>query len=90
MRFPSSSMVLILKSMPMVVMKEGVQASSQKRSSRHDFPTPVKIRYFSIVFNVTPEILFTRIANEQKLNKVINDRGTGNSLGTLLTLIKKS
>jgi len=27
--------------MPMVVMNEGVQASSQKRSNKHDFPTPV-------------------------------------------------
>lgn len=40
MRFPSNSMVLILKSIPMVVMKEGVHASSQNRSKRHDFPTP--------------------------------------------------
>ena len=39
-RFPSSSIVRILKSMPMVVMKEGVQASSQNRRSRQDFPTP--------------------------------------------------
>lgn len=40
MRFPSSSMVRILKSIPMVVMKLGVQASSQNRRSRHDLPTP--------------------------------------------------
>lgn len=40
MRFPSSSIVRILKSMPMVVMKEGVHASSQKRRSRQDLPTP--------------------------------------------------
>lgn len=39
-RLPSSSIVLILKSMPMVVMNEGVHASSQKRNSRHDLPTP--------------------------------------------------
>lgn len=39
--FPSSSMVRILKSMPIVVIKEGVQASSQNRSRRHDLPTPV-------------------------------------------------
>ena len=39
-RLPSSSIVRILKSMPMVVMKEGVQASSQNRRSRQDFPTP--------------------------------------------------
>ena len=34
-------MVRILKSMPIVVMNEGVHASSQKRSRRHDLPTPV-------------------------------------------------
>lgn len=39
-RLPSSSMVLILKSMPMVVMKEGVKESSLKRSRQHDLPTP--------------------------------------------------
>ena len=33
-------MVRILKSIPMVVMNEGVHASSQNRRSRHDFPTP--------------------------------------------------
>ncbi len=41
MRFPSSSIVRILKSIPMVVMKEGVNESSEKRSNRQDFPTPV-------------------------------------------------
>lgn len=30
----------ILKSMPMVVMKEGVKESSEKRNSKQDFPTP--------------------------------------------------
>lgn len=39
-RLPSSSMVRILKSMPMVVMKEGVKESSLKRSRQHDLPTP--------------------------------------------------
>ena len=39
-RFPSSSMVLILKSMPMVVIKDGVKESSLKRSRQHDLPTP--------------------------------------------------
>lgn len=33
-------MVRILKSIPMVVMKLGVQASSQNRRRRHDLPTP--------------------------------------------------
>lgn len=37
---PSSSIVRILKSMPMVVMKEGVKESSLKRSRQQDFPTP--------------------------------------------------
>ena len=45
-RFPSSSIVRILKSIPMVVMKEGVHASSQNRSSKHDLPTPVKCYVF--------------------------------------------
>lgn len=37
---PSRSMVLILKSMPIVVINEGVKLSSEKRSRQHDFPTP--------------------------------------------------
>ena len=37
---PSISMVRILKSMPMVVMKEGVKESSLKRSRQQDLPTP--------------------------------------------------
>jgi hypothetical protein len=32
--------VRILKSMPIVVMKEGVKESSEKRSRQQDFPTP--------------------------------------------------
>jgi hypothetical protein len=40
-RLPSSSIVRILKSMPMVVMKEGVNESSLKRKRQHDFPTPL-------------------------------------------------
>lgn len=39
-RLPSSSIVLILKSMPIVVMKEGVKESSLKRSKQQDLPTP--------------------------------------------------
>jgi len=42
-RLPSNSIVRILKSIPIVVMKLGVQASSQNRSSKHDFPTPVQV-----------------------------------------------
>lgn len=33
-----------LKSIPMVVMNDGVQASSQNRSRRHDLPTPAENR----------------------------------------------
>ena len=32
-----------LKSMPIVVMNDGVQLSSQKRRRRHDFPTPSEV-----------------------------------------------
>ena len=39
-RLPSSSMVRILKSMPIVVIKDGVHASSQNLNSKQDFPTP--------------------------------------------------
>jgi hypothetical protein len=39
-RLPSSSMVRILKSMPIVVMNEGVKESSLNRSRQHDLPTP--------------------------------------------------
>ena len=33
-------MVRILKSMPMVVMKDGVKESSENRSKQQDLPTP--------------------------------------------------
>jgi hypothetical protein len=33
--------VLTLKSIPIVVMNEGVKVSSQKRRRRHDLPTPL-------------------------------------------------
>ena len=39
-RLPSSSIVRILKSMPMVVMKEGVKLSSLNLNKQHDLPTP--------------------------------------------------
>lgn len=48
-RLPSSSMVRILKSMPIVVMKEGVHASSQNLSRRQDFPTPVGSNIIRVV-----------------------------------------
>lgn len=34
-------MLLILKSMPMVVMNDDVNESSEYRSSRQDLPTPL-------------------------------------------------
>ncbi len=40
---PSSSRFLILKSMPMVVMKVGEKESLAYRSSRHVFPTPLVV-----------------------------------------------
>ena len=39
-RLPSNSIVRILKSIPMVVMKDGVNESSLNRKRQHDFPTP--------------------------------------------------
>lgn len=39
-RLPSSSIVRILKSMPIVVINEGVNESSLKRSRQQDLPTP--------------------------------------------------
>jgi hypothetical protein len=39
-RFPSSSIVRILKSMPIVVIKDGVNESSLNRRRQHDLPTP--------------------------------------------------
>ena len=37
---PSSSIVRILKSIPIVVIKDGVNESSLNRSKQHDLPTP--------------------------------------------------
>ena len=39
-RLPSNSIVRILKSIPIVVMKEGVNESSEKRSNKQLLPTP--------------------------------------------------
>ena len=63
MRLPSSSIVRILKSIPIVVIKEGVHASSQKRRRRQDLPTPDNLRN-----RVNVGVLQrTGIADEQKL-----------------------
>ena len=44
MRFPSNSMFLILKSIPMVVINVGENESLAYLSNRHVFPTPVRHR----------------------------------------------
>ena len=63
MRLPSSSIVRILKSIPIVVIKEGVHASSQKRRRRQDLPTPDNLRN-----RVNVGVLQrTGIADEQEL-----------------------
>ena len=38
-RLPSNSIVLILKSIPIVVINDGVNESSLKRNNKHDLPT---------------------------------------------------
>jgi hypothetical protein len=43
-------MVRILKSMPMVVMNEGVNESSLKRSRQHDLPTPESPMRSSLIY----------------------------------------
>ena len=40
----------ILKSMPMVVMNEGVNESSLKRSRQHDLPTPESPMRSSLIY----------------------------------------
>ena len=49
-RLPSSSIVRILKSMPMVVMNEGVNESSLKRNRQHDLPTPESPMRRSLIY----------------------------------------
>ena len=62
MRFPSTSIVRILKSIPIVVMNDGVHESSQKRRSKHDLPTPV----VSACARVP-----TRVTDQEKLDKEV-------------------
>ena len=45
-------MVRILKSMPMVVMKEGVKESSLNRSRQQDFPTPLSPMRRSFIYHM--------------------------------------
>jgi hypothetical protein len=47
---PSSSIVLILKSMPIVVMKDGVKESSLNRNRQHDLPTPESPMRRSLIY----------------------------------------
>lgn len=69
-RFPSNSIVRILKSMPIVVIKEGVQASSQNRNSRQDLPTPIRASELKVVVRSRP-FQRTRVADEEKLRDAI-------------------
>jgi len=55
--------VRILKSIPIVVIKEGVHASSQKRRRRQDLPTPDNLRN-SVNVSVIER---TGITDEQEL-----------------------
>ena len=48
-------MVLILKSMPIVVMNEGVKESSLNRSRQHDLPTPESPIRSSLIYTVEEE-----------------------------------
>jgi len=50
-------MVRILKSMPMVVMNEGVNESSLKRSRQHDLPTPESPMRSSLIYAGGGELL---------------------------------
>jgi hypothetical protein len=50
-RLPSSSIVRILKSMPIVVMNDGVKESSLNRRRQHDFPTPESPIKSSLICN---------------------------------------
>lgn len=71
MRLPSSSIVRILKSIPIVVMKEGVHASSQKRSKRQDLPTAEHWgRKKRNVNGIDINKLITRVANKQELRMI--------------------
>ena len=60
MRFPSTSIVRILKSIPIVVMNDGVHESSQKRRSKHDLPTPVVSAYIRVLTRVTDQKQFDK------------------------------
>jgi hypothetical protein len=63
-RLPSSSMVLILKSMPMVVMKDGVKESSLNRSRQHDFPTPESPISRSLICGGQARLAFSHLTVE--------------------------
>ena len=78
--FPSISIVRILKSMPIVVMNEGVNWSSLNRRRRQDLPTPFfdmlawwciwkESRKFYPAFN--HGLSLTTISDKEQFNKVI-------------------
>ena len=79
-----------MKSIPIVVIKEGVQASSQNRSKRHDFPTPAQILEFSTRLRSAVALLFTGVANEKELDKGVRNHGEGSGVAAKHTLIRKS
>ena len=67
-------MVRILKSIPIVVINEGVQASSQNRRRRQDLPTPVRrVRVLRILWQMegVQYLLLTGITDEKELHKEI-------------------
>lgn len=57
------------KSIPIVVIKDGVHESSQNRKSRHDLPTPVPTRQLFDCISKGVAMEPTRVANEQELDE---------------------
>lgn len=63
-------MVRILKSMPIVVMNDGVQASSQKRRSKHDLPTPAEIESARASTMLSLKLL-TGVSDKEELDQEV-------------------
>jgi hypothetical protein len=61
-------MVLILKSMPIVVMNEGVKESSLNLSRQHDLPTPLSPMRRSLIYDM-------RISLSGRNNATLNGIG---------------
>jgi hypothetical protein len=77
----------------MVVMNDGVQASSQNRKSRHDFPTPSAIDVSETITRLMCVCVCrgrTGVANEQELKEVTSIMLLYNLWQSEHTLIKKS